>query len=239
MSDNAFRFLVANDAGEASQEWRVWTEGNELYVGPRSAAHEYKASFHSSGQCQVGISSEIRKSLVSEPAWTGKSRLFSTWTLDKVDIDSPRQDLLELLIPDSYLDVVKPEITPAGRILRGDPGQITSVALIRTHLSADAALTSTEPGFCELYRFQLDNAYTILVLQRCLTESLEYHKYVRSRFWSHYLAKPTPEGRTYRGKNVDQSSSSLRAMLWDGTQTRKYRHEVSARKLLALGPPEQ
>jgi len=239
VADNTFRFLVANDIGDTSQEWRIWADGNELYIGARSTAHEYKASFHSSGQCQVGISSGLRKTLISDPNWAGKSRLFCTWTIDETATEPAYYELLEILIPDSYLDEVDFGITPAGSVLRSIPEHITSVGIIKARLPSGATLTSNAPGFEELCRIQLNNGFCAVIVKRLLPESKEYHRFVRHQFWSHFLAERTADGRTYGTKErIDQASANVRAMLWDGTQSKKYWHEVSARKLFALGPQE-
>jgi hypothetical protein len=233
---SAYRFRIANSAGECSQDWRIWTEKEEIYVGARTTAHEYKASFHSSGQCHVALSSQIRASLAGDPSWDGKSRLFSKWTIDPLTADTSPQDLVELVFPDSYLDDMSGIPSSSAAVLESQPGTITTVAIILTRLNANATLSSTDLGFSELHRAQLPSGRTVLVIRRQFQETLEYHAYVRTRYWSHYLAKPTKSGRTY-GTKPDALTPGGHVMLWDGTQIRKYWHELSMRKLRSLGPP--
>ena len=102
--EHAFRFAVRNRIGQHSQQWRIWTRHNDCYIGNRGTSQSYKASFHESGQCQVGLSSEIRSTLIEHPGWKGKSRFYDQWKAD-VDLSIGSSiKLLELVIPHSQLD---------------------------------------------------------------------------------------------------------------------------------------
>jgi len=79
------------------------------YLAPRGVGHHYKASFHSSGQCNVSLSSDIRKSLVDDPLWEGKSRILSCWQVAPSPSADELRVLVELLFPGSYLDAAKPK----------------------------------------------------------------------------------------------------------------------------------
>jgi hypothetical protein len=74
-------------------------------------------------------------------------------------------------------------------------------------------------------------------LYRTLPEEDEYRNYLRGQYWSHYLAEPTAEGRTFGSRGAVPVSPAIRALLWDARTEPKQWHEVSARKLHALGPP--
>ena len=230
-----FRFRLTNSMGESSQDWRIWAERDEVYVGARRTSHEYKASFHSSGQCHVGISQALRKTLASDPAWDGKSRLFSEWKIDPMECATGRQHLLELVFPNSYLDTLAAKHEANVHVLESRPGTITTVAVFRDRLADDAILTSADPTCAELHRMRLPSGNAICVLKRELPETPEYHEFVRARFLSHWDAESSPAGRTYGKRPTGKPESNVRALLWDGTASEKYWHEVSPRKVIATG----
>lgn len=109
------------------------------------------------------------------------------------------------------------------------------MAIVRARLATDAVLGSEDPSFGELHRIQLPGGNTVLVLTRQLPETSEYHQYIRTRFLSHYEADTSQAGRTYGELPVGNLGPNVRALIWDGTKSEKYWHEVSARKLVALG----
>lgn len=234
----AYRFRVERPDGERSQAWRLWVDGAEAYLAPRSTSHQYKASFHSSGQCQVGLSSEIRHTLIGDRTWDGKSRLFSTWSAPTPTDSAPSVELLDLMFPNSYLDLWNSENDASVDVINCPPGKIVSLVAVKFRRLPGQPLTSPDPTFKQLASLSCKDGSAILLLHRLVNETPEYHAYIRTRFWCHQLASPTPTGRTYRGGNVDPASPSIRALLWDGRE-RKSWHEVSARKLFAAGPPPE
>ena len=237
MPSPTYRFRVQRTADECSQDWRVWIEDAEVYLAPRSVGHQYKASFHSSGQCQIGLSSEIRKSLVIDPQWEGKSRLFSRWQAASSFSGDERVVLLELLFPGSYLDMVESKPGKAVDLLPCPDEHLVSVCLVKSSLPAGVVLKSPDTSFRELARLLCGNGCTISVLYRTLLETDEYRNYLRDRYWSHYSAEPTATGRTFGARGAAPVTPAIRALLWDGRTEPKQWHEVSARRLHALGPP--
>lgn len=208
-----------------------------MYLAPRSVGHQYKASFHSSGQCQVALSSEIRKSLIKDSSWEGKSRLLSVWQAPSSFSGDERANLVELLFPGSYLDVVESKPGKSVDLLDCPDGHLVSVCLLKSSLQAGVVLKSADPTFRELSRLPCADGCSLSVLYRALPEDDEYRRYLRERYWSHYLAEPTAEGRTYGNRGDAPVSPNVRALLWDGRTEPKQWHEVSARKLHAVGPP--
>lgn len=233
--DQTFRFRLSSSTGECSQDWRIWAERDELYIGARHTSHEYKASFHSSGQCHVGLNKEIRKKLEANTSWEGKSRLFSKWTIDPSGCAMGRQHLLELVFANSYLDVLETKHEANVHVLESRPGTITTVAVVRDRLAKGTVLVSDAPTFAELHRIYLPSGNAICVLKREFPETPEYHQYVRTRFLSHWKAEITLSGRTYGERPTEIPDTSARALLWDGTNPEKYWHEVSPRKIISLG----
>lgn len=240
MGTPVFRFRVENDIGLRSQDWRVWATGAEVYVAARATSHDYKASFHSSGQCQIGISAQLRRSVIEDLGWEGKSRLFSTWIAPPPSARQPIVPLLELMFPDSHLDQVALKTGPPVDVLRSEPGMLTSVGIFKTMSSVDLTLSPSpsEKNLRELCRVPTADGHDILLLTRLLPESDEYNAYVRRRFWSNYLAQGTTRGRTYGSKLFDSSSPNIRALVWEGHTERKFWHELSVRRLWSDGPSE-
>ena len=238
MPSPTYRFRIQRSVNDCSQDWRVWIEDSEVYLAPRSVGHQYKASFHSSGQCQVALSSDIRTSLTGEPSWEGKSRLLSVWQTPSSFSGNERTELVELLFPGSCLDVVESKPGKSVDLLQCPDEHLVSVCFVKSSLKASAVLTSADTSFRELARLPCKNGCSLSVLYRVLPEHDEYRNYLRGRYWSHYLAEPTREGRTFGSRGDAPTSPSIRALLWDGRTTPKRWHEVSARKLHALGPPQ-
>lgn len=236
MPTPTYRFRVQRANDERSQDWRVWIENAQIYLSPRSVGHQYKASFHSSGQCQVGLSSEIRRSLTADQKWAGKSRLFSSWQAPVSFSRDERVVLLELLFPGSYLDSVEAKAGKPVDLLPCPHGHLVSICLAKASLAEGVILSSPDNSFRELARLPCGNSCTLSVLYRTLPETDEYRDYLRNRYWSHYLARPTEAGRTFGSRPPAPISSAVRALLWDGRTEPRQWHEVSARKLYALGP---
>lgn len=237
MPSPTYRFRVQRTTGECTQDWRVWIEGAEAYLAPRCVAHQYKASFHSSGQCQVGLSSDLRKSLISDPRWERKSRLFDCWQVASSFAEDQSVSLLELLFPSSYLDTVESRPGKSVELLSCPSDNLVSICLVKSSLSTNAVLTSPDTSFQELARLSCGDACTLSVLYRTLPETDEYRNYLRHRYWSHYLAESTTDGRTFGSRVAAPMPPAIRALLWDGRTEPKQWHEVSARKLHAAGPP--
>lgn len=237
MPPPTYRFRVQRATGECSQDWRVWVEGADVYLAPRCVGHQYKASFHHSGQCHVGLSSDIRKSLIADPRWEGKSRLFDCWQAVSSFTGDERVALLELLFPGSYLDTVESKPGKSVQLLPCPDNHLVSICLVKSSLPTTAVLTSSDTSFRELTRLTCANGCALSLLYRTVPESDEYLNYLRNRYWSHYLAEPTAAGRTFGSRVAAPMSPAIRALLWDGRTKPKQWHEISARKLHAIGPP--
>lgn len=237
MPSPTYRFRVQRNTDECSQDWRVWVDGADIYLAPRGVAHQYKASFHGSGQCQVGLSSDIRKSLVADPRWEGKSRLLDCWEAASSFTGDERVALLELLFPGTYLDKVESKSDQSVQLLPCPDNHLVSICLVKSSLPTGTVLTSSDTSFRELTRLPSTNACTLSLLYRALPETDDYLNYLRNRYWSHYLSEPTADGRTFGSRVAAPMSPSIRALLWDGRTKPKQWHEASARKLHESGPP--
>lgn len=231
-----FRFRIVSDSGEESSNWRIWTQRENVYVGVRLMTDTYKASFHETGECHVGITTEVRKTLVGNPSWTGKTRHFSGWTLDPLDADTGLQNLVDILFPDSYLGPPGPAEKSKATILRSQPSTITAVSVIRARLPENAYLHCTDTSVSELFGAPLPSGRMLLVVRSNLLETPEYRTEIRSQMLSRWSASSTPSGRTYGTKPAGSPDENVRALLWNGTNQRKRWSEVSAQKLLLSVP---
>jgi hypothetical protein len=234
MKDQAFRFRVATADGECSQDWLVWNKKNDVYAGARNTSHEYKASFHSSGECHVALSQDIRKSLISDPDWSGRSRVFGAWSRDPAECHKGPQHLLQIVFSSAYLDVLAQKHEGNVRVIESRPGTISSVGIYRARLPSDAVVQSDDPTLTELTRMLLPNGDSVLLISHELPETEEYLTFLRTRLLSHLEAQRSPAGRTYGKKPTEMPGAGVRALLWDGARHEKYWHEASARKMLSM-----
>lgn len=76
---DVFRFGAKMPSGVRSLVWRLWADRNEIYLGARWASGFMKASLHSSGTCQVSISSPYHQELIRHGIWSRQSRHFDRW----------------------------------------------------------------------------------------------------------------------------------------------------------------
>lgn len=94
-----FRAAVADPRGRAlSSVWQFSSIGDELYVGVRGLAHQFKASIHSSGKSRHAFVTQEVSDRFQSP---GKDRAISKW---ETGIGSPAPQLLyQVVIPEAAL----------------------------------------------------------------------------------------------------------------------------------------
>lgn len=228
--EHAFRFAVKNDNGQHSQQWRIWARNNDCYMGNRGTAQSYKASFHESGQCQVGLSSEIRGTLIESPDWKGESRLYDQW---RINIDLPPGSsikLIELVIPHSQLDDF--DFGKKGNVswILCTEGKIASIGIFKANIRNDQKFKSQDEHTSELCRLPLSNGCAILVLSRQIPEDIEFKNFIRDAVKDIFPLKNT--GKTYINGQVDPRRPSIRAMIWHKNPQGRYWIEASLRKNL-------
>ena len=231
MPSSVYRFRVVNRDNESSQEWRVWAQGEDIYVGARGTTNAYKASFHETGQCSVGLTSELRATLKDDPSWAGKSRHFSSWTLDVSDAVAG-QHLVDLLFSDSLLGTSAVKQDSKVATLESHHGTITLISILR--LAEGTVMASDDPSFIELFEVALPSAKRLSVVRFTLPETSESLSGMRSQFLSHLYAGRTPSGRTYGCVPQSPWPPTYRVMLWDGRGPRKIWSEACPSKLLRL-----
>lgn len=94
-----FRTAVTDARSRAlSSVWQFSSVKNELYVGVRGLAHQFKSSLHSSGKARDAFVSQTVSDRFQSP---GQDRAISKWTRDK-DSSAP-QLLYQVVIPDGAL----------------------------------------------------------------------------------------------------------------------------------------
>ena len=233
MSDHSVRFMAAADSGVHSQSWKAWVRGNDCYLGTRRISHEYKVSFHESGQCHIGLSKEVRKTLIDDPSWQGKSRLFSKWAVETELLEGEHVKLFEMLFPHSHLDAWKTPITGNELLLSCEPGQIASVAFYRASIPLGATVESEDQSVAEVARLPLENGHSIVVLYRWFEESEEHLHFFEQTALSFRLpGEPgTGKGRTYATGKIDRKNPNSRAMLSFQNDGGRYWVELSNRRL--------
>ena len=231
--EHAFRFAVRNRKGQHSQQWRIWTRHNDCYLGSRGVAHDFKASFHETGKCQVGLSSEIRKKLVAQPGWENESRFYDQWEVDTNLSAGSSIKLLELVIPNSQLDEFEEKTKSKVRWIHCEEGKAASIEVFKANMGAEQIASSLNIHAEELCRLPLSNGYYIVAWHRLVDEKLEYNKVISNTLNAIF---PLREGRkTFINGEVNTASPSIRAMIGYKNQHGRYWFEASLRKTFVKG----
>jgi hypothetical protein len=238
MAENAIRFGIAASSGKRSLSWKVWVDGNDGYLGSRGIAQAYKASFHESGQCQIGLSAEIRKGLVDDPAWKGKSRLFAKWQVRPELERRQHAKLFEVLFPFAHLSNLDRPVVDDELILEGKEGEIASVGLFRVSMPSGSVVESEDDSLIEIGRLPLRNGQCILVLYRSFQEAnqdLQFFECAARSFKVMRGEESSGRGRTYVGGSFDLGSPNLRVMLYFKNNGDHYWVELSSERLTQEG----
>lgn len=213
-----YRFCIRNSIGEHSSVWRVWAVGNDVYAGHRGITQSYKASFHSDGECHSGLSSDIRKTLIDNPKWKGKSRHYDQWHVKNVLGKGESLDLVELIFPNSQLDDFDIESTPAVNWLECSKGNCVSIAIFKANFEDGKIVTSNERDFKHLFTMSLKNGNKIIILYRLIDEKEQYLNFIKNHMTStlsnldedvHSL-----DEKTYKCGSFNNTDPKIRAMLW-------------------------
>jgi len=206
-----YKFTVVNKRGLCSCLWRIWVHKNEGYMCPNNLGGKYKASFHSDGSCDVGLTSNLRSTLY-EPDWRGQSRHFDTWL--RIEKNGVVERILELWIPTSHLGKMAGSIYESSRFLKAAPeGFMTSIGLFRVTSSERLQQICNNPSDECLCSFQFVDSSHLLVLRRELKEPFDLQPIISApvrQSVSHQRAKKqyvSPE-------NINLSDESIRALFW-------------------------
>lgn len=229
--NHTFRFRLLASNGNTSQVWRLWAKNCDVYLGARSTAHDYKASFHASGQCHVGLSTRLRKELVANPAWAGQSRLYDTWTRKLEDCVDNAQHLIEVVFAHSFLDSIPGKLSRGIMTLDCPSNTIVVVTIYRLRQVETTSL-AFEKNVRNLHQFQLPDGNTVLVTRQDFKESREYLDSKRKKLRATLDGVRLP-GRTYGGRSSEPYDAGVRALVWDGNDERKQWHELPARDTLS------
>lgn len=228
MADLSYKFLVQNMTGEHSYIWSVVVSENNCYVSA-GGVKGYKASFHESGDCQVGLTSNLRKTLGAD--WEGKSRHFDQWAA-KADL-SPGEiaPLLEIIISGSQLDVFPQSNIGIVHEISCEPYQCIGIQLSKANMSG-GVIASSEPGFFQLSRLPLKNGLDIVVLKREITtDSLD--NFLRACVIDG-IDNADVAGKAYLPEAISGDETGLRAMVFHKKEDgHRLWIEASVRKCLS------
>lgn len=226
---NVYRFSVKNQAGEFSQVWRIWVVGSDVYVDPRGITQSYKASFHESGTCHVGISSEVRRTLLEFPEWEGKSRHYDSWEITSLPNQRESVELVDIIIPCSQLDIFDVKHQSKINWLECSEGQCASISIFKANMAENAVVKSSQTAFRHLCSLSLKNGIKVIVLFRLIGERSEYLELMKAQVLN--ADNPNNE-RTYSNGEYELDDSNVRAMIWHKSENgRRIWFEASVKKL--------
>lgn len=170
-------FLIKNNKEQSSSTFRIWTQKNDCYFAVNGTASEHKYSFHQDGQCQYGLSSELRKSLTSDSNWLGKSRLYDTWKA-KTDLDHNQgEKLLEIILPLSLLSNSKTDSKAKLKqnntinLNYSQKKSVASIIIFKFNIKENSKIDINK-GSVELARLPLQNGYFVIIFVRSIKEEI-------------------------------------------------------------------
>jgi len=82
------RVAIGTPRGQSSNSWRLWVQGEDIYVKCRDDFRELKASLHASGIWRFGFTEEFVRSQPSILP-VGKDRAWRKWKPDLADPQKP------------------------------------------------------------------------------------------------------------------------------------------------------
>lgn len=171
---NLFRFGVKNINDECSSVWRAWTYRNDGYLITGHLGGEYKVSFHGTGKCSVGLTSELRRTLISDPAWNGQSRDYWEWEIEKEIKKNQRIELLDLWFPSHYLDLpVETYHHPKKKVIWIEApakGRMVSVGVFKANIEDPLSITFNDADSALLGFRSFENGYKFILLYRYVNE---------------------------------------------------------------------
>jgi hypothetical protein len=171
--NNLFRFGVKNSNGECSSIWRVWTNKNDGFLTTGRLGGQYKASFHESGHCYVGLTSELSKTL-SGPPWNSQSRSFQKWVRKKEIEKNQRIQLIDLWFPTSLLDLAVEEDLHHNKELNwiGAPAKATivSIGIFIANIENPLSIRLNDTSAGLLWSRSFENNYKFFLLYRYIDE---------------------------------------------------------------------
>ncbi|MBW1992322.1 MAG: hypothetical protein JRI59_09460 [Deltaproteobacteria bacterium] len=227
------RFGVKDDHGNFSSIWRAWVNKNDAFLTIGYLANQYKASFHESGECHVGLTQEVRKSL-SDLTWKGESRHFYKWRREKNIRKNQLIHLLDLWFPTSHLDLPiemeslsKKEIlwinNPAGE-------RMVSVGVFLANIEEPFGIRLNSPNSGLLCSLSLLNGYKFVLLWRYIDEPSNLIDFFPN--YIHCALHPNENEKTF-GKidHTDIVSPGKRLLIWKIVDGLLLCIEISPRKV--------
>jgi hypothetical protein len=108
MADNlVLRFFVSTGSGLRSGAWRLWSNGNDIYVAPREVASDLKISLHASGQCNHAFTKTLESELGGPHNLPKGARRQDNWFCDRAPT-TPNSIALRLGFPTTELRPLPP-----------------------------------------------------------------------------------------------------------------------------------
>jgi hypothetical protein len=207
-----FKFAVFDQQDRCSSTWKVVVHKNEAYLSANTLGGKYKTTFHSEvsahtgGDCNTGLTETLRRSLVGQPDWEGKSRHFEVWKRPK---GNRVQRLVELWMPTRFLGKIRSGSSKADRIPAGPEGYLVSIGIFRLPVGYNPSARSSNT-ICSL---QFEDGAHLAVLKRELKEPSDLDDLISDRV--RYALAPSDDERRYGSiDQINLSDPSSRALVW-------------------------
>jgi hypothetical protein len=232
-----FRFGVKNTAGECSSIWRVWIDKNDGFLVNSRLANQYKATFHESGLCYVGLTKELRKTLVSDPTRNGQSRFFHKWERETGIRQNQFIHLLDLWFPSSHLDLAV-ETDRHGKeviwIEAPASERLVSVGIFIANIADPKNISSCDTDGGLLCCHQFMNGNRFILLYRYIDEPPGLMQLISDHI--SYALHPHYNEKKYGDvESINTVSPVIRALIWHIVDGSRVWIEASLHRTIGAG----
>jgi hypothetical protein len=144
MPRQEIRFAVANDVCRG-ETWKVWSQGDELYLTCRRFSVPLKVSFHGDGRCHVRFDPHMIERHARPDSHLRRNPEVQRWEHDRT---SEQGVLFKVMVPHGSVSIERSGDDPSHLVLVPAPAEedIAEVFLTLTDSDVDASLPDSAEG---------------------------------------------------------------------------------------------
>lgn len=162
-----FRFAVGGDETGYSSPWTAFGNGNEYYIGARSAKGSSKISLHQSGIGRVGLTEKQFRALSADGLTQPSDRAMIKWRRPPTP-DIGAAHVASIIFPTIFLKLPEPQGTEKKPLIIFEPAPLGKAEVGFFYSREDAA--TLEPTLLQIGQpivcTTLNNGETITVVVR-------------------------------------------------------------------------